>query len=59
MRTVANNGHILVLFLGSLYNYGQHKAFCFIKIIQFSVVNRAMQYNALLEEHNGNCFRKK
>lgn len=58
MTTVANNGHI-VIFLGSLYNYGQHKAFCFIKTIQFSLINRVMQYNVLLEEQNGNYFRKK
>jgi len=52
MRMVANNGRISVLLLGSLYNYGQHKAFCFTQIIQFSLMNRAMQYNDSLEEHN-------
>lgn len=58
MTMVVNNGHILVLFLGSMCNYGQHKAFCFIKIIPFSLMNRAMQYNTSLEEHSGNYFRK-
>lgn len=59
MRTVTNNGHILLLFLGSLYNCSQHKAFCFIKIIKFSLMNRTMQYNASLQEHNERDFRKK
>lgn len=51
---MANNRNILVLCVVFVYNYDQYKAFCIITIIQFSVMNRAMQYNAFLEEHNGN-----
>lgn len=56
---MANNRHILVLFQAFLYNYDQYKAFCFITIFQVSLMNKATQHNALLEEHNRNNFRKK
>lgn len=46
---VTNNGHILVLFLGFLFNYSKQKAFYFMKIIQFSLMHKAMQYMPFLK----------
>lgn len=61
---MANNRNILVLFLAFLHNYDEYKAFCIITTFQFSMMNRATQYNALLEQKimvllNSSCIQTK